>query len=187
MAIRLDLIEKNRNLFCESKFWGDPDMAPDMEYPMLGGRPLTFLCQVDCYDIAPLDPDGILPHDGMLYFFADIDDLLGYETGISHGPGEWPKGHALVKYTKAVNMETFKSVVQVDEDDEPLSQKAVALLGLRRLLRRPAHARRRPGGIRHIAAGPAGPAAHAPFRDQGLRPRLRQLEKGQAGDGGLTI
>ena len=82
---------------------------------------------MDCYDIAPLDPDGILPHDGMLYFFADIDDLLGYETGISHGPGEWPKGHALVKYTKAVNMETFKSVVQVDEDDEPLSQKAVAL------------------------------------------------------------
>ena len=127
MAIRLDLIEKNRNLFCESKFWGDPDMAPDMEYPMLDGRPLTFLCQVDCYDISPLDPDGILPHEGMLYFFADIDDLLGYETGINHGPGEWPKGHALVKYTKAVNMETFKSVVQVDEDDEPLSQKAVAL------------------------------------------------------------
>ncbi|MBR4818054.1 MAG: DUF1963 domain-containing protein [Bacteroidales bacterium] len=127
MAIRLDLIEKKRNLFCESKFWGDPDMAPDMEYPLLDGRPLTFLCQVDCYDIAPLDPDGILPHEGMLYFFADIDDLLGYDTGVHHEPGEWPKGHALVKFTKAVNMETFKSVVQVDEDDEPLAQKAVAL------------------------------------------------------------
>jgi len=33
----------------------------------------------------------------------------------------------LVKFTKTVNMETFKSVVQVDEDDAPLAQKAVAL------------------------------------------------------------
>lgn len=127
MAVRIDFAEKHHNLFCESKFWGDPDMAPDMEYPMLGGRPLTFLCQVDCYDIAAFDPQGLLPHEGMLYFFADIDDLLGYDTGVHHGPGEWPKGHALVKYTKAINMETFKSVVQVDEDDEPLAQAAVAL------------------------------------------------------------
>ena len=111
MAIRLDLVEKNRNLFCESKFWGDPDMPADMEYPMLGGRPLTFLCQVDCYDIAPLDTEGILPHEGMFYFFADIDDLLGYDTGVCHEAGEWPKGHSLVKFSKTVNMETFKSMV----------------------------------------------------------------------------
>ena len=127
MAIRLDLVEKRRNLFCESKFWGDPDMPEDMQYPMLDGRPLTFLCQVDCYDRASLDHEGMLPHDGMLYFFADIDDLLGYDTGIHHVAGEWPKGHAAVKFTKAVNMETFKSQVQLDEDDEPVAQKAVAL------------------------------------------------------------
>lgn len=127
MAIRLDFVEKDHNLFCESKFWGDPDMPDDMQYPMLGERPLTFLCQVDCYDIAGFDVDGVLPHDGMLYFFADIDDLLGYDTGVHHGAGGWPKGHALVKYTKSINMETFKSMVQVDEDDEPIAQKAVAL------------------------------------------------------------
>ena len=127
MAIRIDLVEKHHNLFCESKFWGDPDMPEDMQYPMLDGRPLTFLCQVDCYDLIPFDTEDVLPHDGMLYFFADIDDLLGYETGVHHEAGEWPKGHALVKYTKSVNMETFKSMVQVDEDDEPLTQKAVAL------------------------------------------------------------
>lgn len=127
MAIRIDIGEGNPNLFCDSKFWGDPDMPDDMEYPMLDGRPLTFLCQISLYDIAELDPDEILPHDGMLYFFADIDDLLGYDTGIRHEAGEWPKGHALVKFTKTVNMETFQSQIQLDEDGEALTQKAVPL------------------------------------------------------------
>lgn len=127
MAIRIDLGGSHPNLFCDSKFWGDPDMPEDMEYPMLDGRPLTFLCQVACWDIHGLDKDELLPEDGMLYFFADIDDLLGYDTGVQHLPGEWPKGHALVKYTKTVNMETFKSIILLDEDDEPVAQKAVPL------------------------------------------------------------
>ena len=80
MAIRLNIEDGHPNLFCDSKFWGDPDMPEDMEYPMVDGRPLTFICQVSCYDIALMDPDGLLPHDGMLYFFADMDEILGYET-----------------------------------------------------------------------------------------------------------
>lgn len=127
MAIRIDIGDSHPNLFCDSKFWGDPDMPEDMEYPMLDGRPLTFLCQVACWDIHGFDKDGFLPEDGMLYFFADIDDLLGYDTGVHHQPGEWPKGHALVKFTRTVNMETFKSIILLDEDDEPISQKAVPL------------------------------------------------------------
>lgn len=127
MAISFNIEEGHPNLFCDSKFWGDPDMPEDMEYPMLDGRPLTFICQVSCYDLIDLDPDEMLPHDGMLYFFADIDDLLGYDTGVHHTAGEWPKGHALVKFTKTVNMETFKSIILLDEDDEPVAQKAQPL------------------------------------------------------------
>lgn len=127
MAIRLNIEEGHPNLFCDSKFWGDPDMPEDMEYPMVGGRPLTFICQVSCYDIAQMDPDGLLPHDGMLYFFADIDEILGYETDVHHPAGEWPKGYALVKFTKTVNMETFKSIILMDDEDKPLSQKAQPL------------------------------------------------------------
>ena len=123
----MDIGDNHPNLFCDSKFWGDPDMPEDMQYPMLDGRPLVFLCQVSCYDIHPFDTEGLLPDDGMLYFFADIDDLLGYDTGIVHTSGEWPKGHSLVKYTKTVNMETFKSQIQVDEDGEPLTRTAQPL------------------------------------------------------------
>lgn len=127
MAIGIEFGDGNPNLFCDSKFWGDPDMPDDMQYPMLDGRPLTFLCQISLYDIAELDTDELLPHDGMLYFFADIDDLLGYDTGVRHEAGEWPKGHAVVKFTKTVNMETFQSQIQLDDEDKPLTQKAIPL------------------------------------------------------------
>ena len=38
--------------------------------------PLTFICQIDCEDIAPFDKEGLLPHEGMLYFFAAIDEFI---------------------------------------------------------------------------------------------------------------
>ena len=34
MAIRLTLSRTQKPLFCESKWWGDPDMPADMEYPV---------------------------------------------------------------------------------------------------------------------------------------------------------
>jgi len=127
MAIKIDIQDKTRNLFCESKWWGDPDMPEDMEYPMLDGTPLTFLCQIDCYDIAGYDSENLLPREGMLYFFAAMDDLLGYETDYHHGYGQWPKGHAWVKYTKSINMETFKSVIFLDDKDKPVADKPLPL------------------------------------------------------------
>lgn len=124
MAIRINIEEGHPNLFCDSKFWGDPDMPEDMEYPMLDGYPLTFIAQVNCFDLEQFDPEGVLPHEGMLYFFAAIDGLLGYDSPVNDGPGDWPKGHALVKYTKEVNMETFKSIILMDDEDNPITAKA---------------------------------------------------------------
>lgn len=39
--------------------------------------PLTFVCQVNLVEVAPLDTEGWLPKEGMLYFFAPIDYFLG--------------------------------------------------------------------------------------------------------------
>ena len=71
--------------------------------------PLTFVCQIDCADIAPYDTEGKLPHEGMLYFFAAIDDYVGYESPLQTHLGKWDKQLAVVKYSKTVNMETFNS------------------------------------------------------------------------------
>ena len=130
MAIRLTLNKTERILFCGSKWWGDPDMPENMQYPTVEATedgetfdyPLTFVCQINCEDIAKYDKDGRLPHEGMLYFFAAIDEWLGYESPTKQGRGEWPKGHFVVKYAKTVNFETFQTCMLVDDDDQQLTE-----------------------------------------------------------------
>ena len=111
MAIKLELKKTERILFCGSKWWGDPDMPENMQYPTMevsedGEKfdyPLTFVCQINCEDIAAFDKENKLPHEGMLYFFAAVDDYLGYESPVQNPEGEWPKGRLVVKYAKAIN------------------------------------------------------------------------------------
>lgn len=135
MAIRIETDNSRKNLFCESKWWGDPDMPQDMEYPMIEVTeegetymyPLTFICQINCEDIAEADPEGLLPHEGMLYFFAAVDEYSGYDSPVHNGLGEWPKEMIKVKYTRSVNLETFQSHILLDDEDEPLSMPAVGI------------------------------------------------------------
>ena len=90
MAVRLLFGKTDDPLFARSKWWGSPDMPEDMEYPVAGEGPLTFMCQIRCEEIAPFDPKGLLPHEGMLYFFAALDYALGDLDAISSpGMGEW--------------------------------------------------------------------------------------------------
>lgn len=131
MAIGFKVRKTERILFCGSKWWGDPDFPEHMEYPTVKVKdeegetmdyPLTFICQINCEDIAQFDPEAKLPHEGMLYFFGAIDGYLGYETYTDNGPGEWPKGQFVVKYAKNINFETFQSCILVDDDDQPLTE-----------------------------------------------------------------
>ncbi len=57
----------------------------------------------------------------MLYFFAALDEWLGYKNATGNGPGEWPKGEFVVKYAKSINFETFQSCMLVDDEDQPLT------------------------------------------------------------------
>ena len=130
MAIKLTLNPTERILFCGSKWWGDPDMPENMQYPTMTvtedgetfDYPLTFLCQINCEDIATYDKENKLPHEGMLYFFAAVDDYIGYESPVENGPGEWPKGRVVVKYAKAINFETFQTCMLVGDEDEQLTE-----------------------------------------------------------------
>ena len=130
MAIQLNLQKTERVLFCASKWWGDPDMPENMQYPTIEVTeegetyeyPLTFVCQINCEDLIPFDPEGHLPHEGMLYFFAAIDEWIGYDSPTHNGIGEWPKGNFVVKYAKSINFETFQSCILVDDDDQSLTE-----------------------------------------------------------------
>ena len=136
MAIKLTLQYSERVLFCGSKWWGDPDMPENMQYPTIEvtedgetfDYPLTFICQINCEDIAPFDPEGRLPHEGMLYFFAAMDKWLGYDSPTQNDKGEWTRGHFVVKYAKAVNFETFQSCMLVDDEDQALTEREMEIV-----------------------------------------------------------
>ena len=70
-------------------------MPEDLEYPEVPVRdeyvdedgkdavdeyddPLTFICQIRCSDLAALDPKGLLPHEGLLYFFGALSILTAF-------------------------------------------------------------------------------------------------------------
>ena len=135
MAIRLTPANSPSRLFCASKFWGDPDLPAEMEYPMIevedGGEkfslPLPFICQIDCSDLEPYDRDGLFPHEGMFYVFGAIDYFLGYDSPVKTQIGEWPKEQIIVKYAKSINYETFQSQIMVDDDDEPIAELPMAI------------------------------------------------------------
>ena len=135
MAIKINLERTETELFCSSKWWGDPDFPMDMEYPTFPVEedgesydyPLTFLCQIDCEDIAPFDPENRLPHEGMFYVFAAVDAYAGYDSPVVNGPGDWPKGQVIVKYTKHINFETFHACMLVDDEDQPLTEPALKM------------------------------------------------------------
>jgi uncharacterized protein YwqG len=135
MAIKLTLNHSERVLFCGSKWWGDPDMPENMQYPTIEvtedgetfDYPLTFVCQINCEDLAALDPEGLLPHEGMLYFFAAMDKWLGYDSPTTNGQGEWAKGHFVVKYAKSINFETFQSCMLVDDEDQALTEREMEI------------------------------------------------------------
>ena len=136
MAISIKAKKSERILFCASKWWGDPDLPENMEYPTMQVEeegetydyPLTFVCQINCEDIAPFDPEVQRPHEGMLYFFAAMDEWLGYDSPSHNGLGEWPKGHFVVKYAKAINFETFQSCMLVDDEDQSLTEREMEII-----------------------------------------------------------
>ena len=88
--IKINTRPSKENLVGRSHWWGAPDLPADMPYPYVTvgddddedsyPEPLTFICQIRLSDIAALDPYGLLPKKGMLYFFAAIDYFLGEES-----------------------------------------------------------------------------------------------------------
>ena len=72
-SIKICLEKADEDLFMKSKWWGNPDLPEGFDVP----DDLTFICQVRCDEIANYDEENLLPHKGMLYFFAAIDYYFG--------------------------------------------------------------------------------------------------------------
>ena len=106
-SIKLKFSKPCESLEGQSKWWGAPDLPAGSPYPVVHcaeegdewDETLTFLCQIRCEDIAALDHDGLLPHGGMLYFFAAVDYFLGMDSPLYTPIGPWRSENVRVMYS----------------------------------------------------------------------------------------
>jgi uncharacterized protein YwqG len=131
MAIGLQFQSCSDPLEGQSKWWGAPDLPLDMDYPCASdGEPLLFVCQIRLEDIAQYDTENLLPHTGMLYFFADmaeyVESLDGFSGDEHNGLGEWSEGCYRVLYSPTC--ENLEPYAVVYDDDEPASLEAEKIL-----------------------------------------------------------
>ena len=132
--IQIETYPTDSPLTGQSKWWGEPDMPEDLDYPEVTvtedgdtwDEPLTFVCQIRCEEIVALDPKGLLPHEGMLYFFAALDYFLGdIDTPVYPGMGQWQQEYFRVLYSPTCdNLHTHQIV---NEDGSPATLPAEAL------------------------------------------------------------
>ena len=132
--IKIETHPTDSQLTGQSKWWGEPDMPDNLDYPEVTVSedddtwkdPLTFVCQIRCEDIAALDPEGVLPHNGMLYFFAALDYFLGDIDAPSYpGMGIWQPDYFCVLYSPSCeNLHTHHIV---NADNTPASLPAEAI------------------------------------------------------------
>lgn len=69
-----------------SKLGGHPDLPAEFEWPRQEeGECLLFLLQLNLAELAPYDLDGMLPREGMLYFFYDVGPMPSVPYGDPDG------------------------------------------------------------------------------------------------------
>jgi hypothetical protein len=64
---------------------GEPDLPPDLPWPVGEEGPLLFVLQVSLIDVAPLDVEGLLPGEGLLSVFSD--PFASDVRVLHHAPG----------------------------------------------------------------------------------------------------
>lgn len=116
-SIKINLKNTKEDLFMRSKWWGDPDLPVGFDVP----DDLTFVCQIRCDEIAGFDEENVLPHKGMLYFFAAIDYYFGNFDSYCPDGFYWNSDDVKVFYVEDIENQTFEQVVFVDDDDNPVA------------------------------------------------------------------
>ena len=122
-SIKFCLEKTDDDLFMKSKWLGNPDLPQNFDVP----DDLTFICQVRCDEIAKFDEENLLPHKGMLYFFAAIDYYFGHIDSYYPVDFYWDKEDVKVFYIEDTDNQTFEQVVFVNDDDKPIALKELKI------------------------------------------------------------
>lgn len=126
--IYLTLSSQERKVPCgSSRFLGNPDLPEDVPYPMYidsdgDEYPYSFVCQINLEEIAPYDKENLLPHKGLLLFFAKIDRYLGYDSDEESISGSISENDD-VKVMYITDCDNLVEKILVDDDDLPIAPR----------------------------------------------------------------
>ena len=123
-SVKICLEKTNDDLFMKSKWWGNPDVPQNFDVPDY----LTFICQIRCDEIAAFDAENLLPHKGMLYFFAALDYYFGNFDSYCPENVFWNNDDVKVFYVEDIENQIFEQVVFVDDDDNPVDLKEMKMI-----------------------------------------------------------
>lgn len=115
-----------------SKLWGGPYLSADADYPTWRGQdeeeyPYVHICQIDCREIAEFDPEHLLPHSGLLNFYAQIEYFLGDLDADMPGSGLWDSELCRVTWSNYSEEDELEEVEVTDEDDNPIFPTSLPL------------------------------------------------------------
>lgn len=134
MAIKIITKQTGESLKAKSHWWGFPDLPSGIGFPLLAGGVcddegedlMTFICQIRLAEIAESDTENLLPHEGMLYFFADLDYFLGDLKAPCEGLGFWREGTYKVIYSP--DIEHLDTHIVVDEDGHDAGRRSPSVM-----------------------------------------------------------
>ena len=116
-----------------TRFGGRPDLPPDFVWPKFEGygisdvwraRPLAFLAQFDCGELAQYDREHLLPDHGVLSFFYEMDaEPWGYDPAHRGGGRvfwfEDPHALALGAFPEDLDAEFRLPMLRIQMEAEP--------------------------------------------------------------------
>lgn len=88
-----------------TRFGGSPDLPPGYAWPEHNGSPLPFVAQLNLSEVVPYDTMQLLPAEGMLYFFFDIDAFFD----------SWPRHQTIWRVLYEHNARTALQRVAIPE------------------------------------------------------------------------
>lgn len=126
--IYLTLSSQERKVPCgSSRLLGNPDLPEDVPYPMYidsdgDEYPYSFVCQINLEEVAPYDTENLLPHNGLLLFFAKIDRYLGYDSDEESISGSISENDD-VRVMYITDCDNLVEKILVDDDDLPIAPR----------------------------------------------------------------
>lgn len=126
--VKIKLKNKDVISSCSSRWWGNPWMPREIEYPHFKDSfgdyyPYNFICQIRLEEVRQVCPKKGLPRTGMLYFFAKLDYCLGRNVPEEEimRPGILAKDAIKVIYIRNVEEPELTEHEILTDDNMPFS------------------------------------------------------------------